>query len=100
MKKVEYSKIVQIKLLELQQYLNAEFGEESCTKIITEIYHTLENLNIVSVPGISIRDMYDIDTDDRSVYCCKNYFIISVNDDKIIIKQMFNEKEDFISKLF
>ena len=44
--------------------------------------------------------MYDIDTDYYYVFVRHNYFIYQIEPQKIIVAQMFNEREDFMMKLF
>ena len=50
--------------------------------------------------GVQIAEMYDIDTDYWYVFVNHNYFVYRVEDDKVIVVQIFNEKEDFMQKLF
>jgi hypothetical protein len=41
-----------------------------------------------------------VDTDYFYVFTHHNYFIYRIEGDRVIIAQMFNEKEDFMIKLF
>ena len=50
--------------------------------------------------GVQIAEMYDIDTDYWYIYVNHNYFVYRIEDDKVIVVQIFNEKEDFMQKLF
>ena len=44
--------------------------------------------------------MYDIVTDYLYIFVNHNYFVYRVEDEKVIVVQIFNEKEDFMQKLF
>lgn len=100
MLKIEYSKIVLRKLQALKRKLDSEFGEDVSKDKMVHIVDALDNLVISSNPGESMRDRFNVDTDYRFVVISPNIFILSVVNNKIIVKQMFNEKEDFIYKLF
>ena len=50
--------------------------------------------------GVSISRMYDIETDYWYIFTNHNYFIYRIEEQKVFIVQMFNEKEDFMMKLF
>lgn len=47
-----------------------------------------------------MKNRYGIETDYKYFVISPNIFILSVTKDKLIIKQVFNEKEDFIYKMF
>ena len=50
--------------------------------------------------GVSISRMYDIDTDYWYIFTNHNYFIYRIEAKKVVVVQMFNEREDFMMKLF
>ena len=50
--------------------------------------------------GVNISRMYDIDTDYWYLFTNHNYFIYRIEEKKVIIVQMFNEREDYMMKLF
>ena len=49
---------------------------------------------------VQIAKLYDIDTDYWYLFVNHNYFIYRVEKDKVIVLQIFNEKEDFMQSLF
>lgn len=100
MLKVEYSKVVLRKLQSIKERICADFGENVATKELTHIVDTLDNLALLSNPGESMEGRYGIKTDYRYIVISPNIFIISVKNNKVIIKQVFNEKEDYIYKMF
>lgn len=97
---VRYSKIVQRKMQKLKEYLDKEYSNVNSSEILEKMVVALDNLGSMSAPGVSIRERFGIDTDYRMFICKKNIFILDVVNNEIVIKQMFNEKEDFIYKLF
>ena len=100
MKKVIYSNIVVQKLEALKYRLIAVQGKVKGEKTIKSIMSNLDNLAIFSLDGTSIREKYGIDCDYRYIYAHKNYFIFKTTQTQVNIIEMFNEKEDFIFKLF
>jgi hypothetical protein len=60
----------------------------------------VRRLEEYSGSGVDISQMYDVDTDYFYIFTHHNYFIYRIENDKVIIVQMFNEKEDFMIKLF
>ena len=100
MKKVEYSRLVKRKLLKLKTELTGEFGEEKAKEILTAMTDHVDMLGQHEEIGVNISHMYDIDTDYRYLFTNHNYFIYRIEAKKVIIVQMFNEREDFMMKLF
>ncbi|WP_026492976.1 MULTISPECIES: hypothetical protein [unclassified Butyrivibrio] len=100
MKKIEYSKVVQRKLKALKEELTEKYGGETSvdtmTKIMRDIHHLSDNDRI----GIQISQMYDVDTDYWYLFTSHNYFIYRTEKTSVVIVNMFNEKEDFMLKLF
>lgn len=44
--------------------------------------------------------MYDVECDYRYIYAGHNYLFYRIENNKIIIVEMFDEREDFMYKLF
>lgn len=44
--------------------------------------------------------MYDMECDYRYLYVGHNYLFYRIERDKIVIVEMFNDREDFMYKLF
>ena len=100
MLKIEYSKVVLRKLQSIKKKLCVDFGEDVAVGKLTYIVDALDSLVLSSNPGESMEDRFGIKTDYRYVVISPNIFILSIKNNKIIIKQVFNEKEDFIYKMF
>ena len=97
MRKLEYSQIVRRKLKELKAELVDKYGDEFASKSIKEMTTALRRLEQFADSGVRTAEMYDIDTDYYYVFVRHNY---RIEPQKIIVAQMFNEREDFMMKLF
>lgn len=100
LRKLEYSQIVRRKLKELKAELADKYGNEFASKSIKEMTTALRRLEQFADSGVRIAEMYDSDTDYYYVFVRHNYFIYRIEPQKIIVAQMFNEREDFMMKLF
>ena len=100
MKKLEYSQIARQKLKKLKRDLSQKFGLSFAKKSIKRMTTSVRRLEQFADSGVQIAEMYDIDTDYWYVFVNHNYFVYRVEDDKVIVVQIFNEKEDFMQKLF
>lgn len=100
MKKVEYSQIVRRKLKNLRTRLTGEFGAEVSRKCIKKITDAARGLEDFEEKGIYVLSMYGIECDYRYIYAGRNYLFYRIEGNKIIIAEMFDEREDFMYKLF
>lgn len=100
MNKVEYSQIVRRKLKALRVRLTSEFGSEVSRKSLKQITDAARSLESFAERGVSVAAMYDIDCDYRYLYVGHNYLFYRIETDKIIIVEMFDDREDFMYKLF
>ena len=100
MKRVVYSRLVKRKLLKLKAELVGEYGEEKTKEILTEMADHVDMLGQHEESGVCISRMYGIDTDYWYLFTNHNYFIYRIESKKVIVVQMFNEREDYMMKLF
>lgn len=100
MRKIEYSQIVRHKMKTLRADLTFRYGEEFSKKSIGEITAAIRRLEKFSDSGVDIARMYDIDTQYYYIFVNHNYIVYRIEPDKIVIANMFNEKEDFMMRLF
>ena len=97
MKKLEYSQIASKKLKGLRRELTEKFGEVFSADLIRETLKSIRQLEqYPDSGGGQIAKLYDIDTDYWYLFVNHNYFIYRVEKDKVIVLQIFNEKEDFM----
>lgn len=68
---------------------------------LATIYGVFSRLKINSFDwGIAVSAMYNIECDYRYLYVSHNYVFYRIESEKIIIVEMFDEREDFMYKLF
>lgn len=100
MKIVEYSLIVRRKIQKLRNELEEDYGKEKSDRIIRRILDIAGGLAEFPEKGVAVSARYEIECDYRYLYVGHNYLFYRVEEDKIIIVEMFDEKEDFMWKLF
>ena len=98
--KIEYSQIVRRKMKKLKENLKEQFGDITASKGIKAITESVRQLSNFPLKGISVSEMFEVDTDFRYIYVKKNYLFYYLEGDKIIIAEMYDEREDFMFKLF
>ncbi|MBQ7416730.1 MAG: type II toxin-antitoxin system RelE/ParE family toxin [Acidaminococcaceae bacterium] len=100
MKKLAYSPHCKEKIVKLRKYLDFHFGTQVRRKVFKEIDERIHLLQRFESMGISIREVYDIDCDYFCVYVAKNYVFYRVDSDTVYIVNIYNEREDFMQKMF
>ena len=100
MKEIVYSPDYREKIRELRIYLDFQFGNEVRKKVFRNIDQKICTLQTFENLGASIRDMYGIDVDYRVIHAEKNYIFYDTDDEQIYILNMFNEREDYMRKMF
>lgn len=98
--KVEFSQIVRHKMKILKMYLTEQFGLETAQKSLKLIMESARNLTVYPQQGIKLSSVFDVDTDFRCLYVKHNYLFYYIEDNKVIVSEMFDEREDFMFKLF
>lgn len=98
--KVEYSQIVRRKLKALRLRLTSEFGSEVSKKSLKKITDAARGLENYAESGVAVSVIYDIDCDYRYLYVGHNYLFYRIEGNKVIIVEMFDDREDFMYKLF
>ena len=100
MKKLEYSPIVRKKLIKLKEYLSTEYNKNTARDVLRGITEDADNLKTFENSGVDISKMYSIETDYRYIFTHHHYLIYRYDEKKIVIVQMFHEREDFMKMLF
>ena len=98
--KVEFSQIVRRKMKALKIYLTEQFGAETADKSLHLIFEAAKSLADFPQKGASLSALFGIDTDFRTLYVKHNYLFYYIEENNIIISEMFDEREDFMFKLF
>ena len=66
-------------------------------KEITERLHLLPDNECL---GVSVREMFGVDTDYRYVFVAHQYVFYRVDEECVYVVNMYHEREDFMQKLF
>ena len=100
MRKIEYSQIARRKLKIVRSDLTFKYGDVFSKKTVGEMTSAIRKLAQFSDSGVRIANIYDVDTDYYYIFVNHNYFIYRIEPESVIIVNIFNEKEDFMTKLF
>ena len=100
MKSIEYSPDYKEKITEIRKYLDFQFGNRTREKIMRELDAKIHLLQMHENMGISVRDNYGVDCDYLCIYAVRKYIFYRVDDDRIYIVNIYNEREDFMQKMF
>ena len=100
MRKIEYSRIAARKLKALRAHLTAEFGSDVSEKSMKLIAQAVRGLETFPEKGKAVSALFDIESDYRLLYIKHNYLFYRIEENRIIIVEVFDEREDFIYKLF
>lgn len=87
-------------MMKLRSELTAKFGNEVSQKALKSITIAARGLLEFEDKGIAVSTMYDVECDYRYLYAKHNYLFYRVENNRIIIVEMFDEREDFMQKLF
>lgn len=98
--KLEYSQIVRRKLKPLKYYLTEQYGAGLATEVIKRITDRARQLQDDPGLGVDISAKYEIDTDFKVLFVCHNHLFYYTEGDRVIVAEMFGEKEDFMYRLF
>ncbi|MBQ9685981.1 MAG: type II toxin-antitoxin system RelE/ParE family toxin [Oscillospiraceae bacterium] len=100
MKRIVYSPDYKEKLTVIRNWLDLRFGKDNRTKHMTEIKKRLTSLKEFSGQGMSVRDMFGVDSDYEFLYVSHNYIFYYQDAETIYIVNIYDEREDFMYKLF
>ena len=78
--KVEYSTIVRDKMKDLKQYLTESFGNKVAVNVLKKITFALRSLSDFPEKGVSVSELFGVDTDFRCLYVKQNYFFYYIDD--------------------
>ena len=100
MNKLEYSALVTEKLKNLKNRLTENYDSNTAKRILSEIMADADRLKEYEKSGTNISKTYGIETNYWYLFTHQHYLVYRLERQKVIIVQMFNEKEDFMMKLF
>lgn len=100
MKRLKYSPDAREKLKQIKQYVGQEFGADMSDRVIREIMKSLHDIQRFENKGVSVKNVLGIPCPYRMLYIRHNYVFYQIEADVIKIIDIYNEKEDFMWKLF
>ena len=99
MREIIYSQAYRIKILQLRDYLDENYGKSVRINILKSITDKVNNLILFPKSGSSVEQVFGIESDYWFIYVLKNYIFYTIRDDKIEIVNIYNEKEDIIRRI-
>ena len=100
MKKIKYTPDAADKLRALKSAISSEYGEDKAKKIIKSITDAIRGLCDYEEKGPEVSKMFDVVSDYRYIFVCRNYVFYRIEDKYIRIINLYHEKEDFTWQLF
>ena len=100
MKKIKYSPDAIEKIQEIERRVRREFGSKIAQKVKRAITERIRSLSQMERQGVSMFDLYGVTPDFRRLYVAHNYIFYLVDEETIQIVNLYNEKEDYMYKLF
>ena len=100
MKKLVYSPDYKEKISVLRDWLDLRFGKQIRVKCMAEIKGRLSSLKELPGQGMSVRDMFEVDSDYEFIYVAHNYIFYYQDEARIYIVNIYDDREDFMYKLF
>ena len=100
MKKLQYSPDALEKLKEIKQNISSRYGAEKAKAVIKEMTKAFRDIQQFENKGPSVENLIGIPCDYRMLYVQHNYVFYRIENDIVRIIDIFNEKEDFMWKLF
>ena len=100
MKKIVYSPDAIEKIQKIERQVRAEYGSQTAQKVKKAITARIRSLQRLEKQGVSMYDLYGVTPDYHRLYVAHNYIFYYIEGDVIKIVNLYNEKEDFIYKMF
>lgn len=77
-----------------------KYGKDTAEKVMEKMTNSIRKLEEFPVLGVSVKELYDVDTDYMYLYTEHNYAFYRIEGNIVRIVDIYNEKEDFILSLF
>ena len=100
MKKIVYSPDAIEKIQMIERQVRAEYGNQTAQKVKKTITARIRSLQTLEGQGVSMYDLYGVTPDYRRLYVAHNYVFYYIEGNVIQIVNLYNEKENFMYKLF
>lgn len=100
MNKLEYSALVKEKLKKLKGWLTEHYDPDTAGRVLSGMLADADRLKEHEKSGTNIAETYGIETDYWYLFTHQHYLVYRFEPGKVTVVQMFNEREDFMMKLF
>lgn len=100
MKQIRYTPEARKKLMQMKDDLVENYGSSKASAIVKKIIKAIDDLQIFEKKGISVEQCLGIPCRYRMLIVYHNYIFYRVEDNHIDIVAIYNEREDFLWKLF
>ncbi len=100
MKRIVYSPDYRERLKATREWLDLRFGKNTRTRHMAEIKKRLASLKRFPTQGMSVRAMFGVDSDYEFIFVSHNYIFYYQDEEFIYIVNIYDEREDFMYKLF
>ena len=98
--KLKFSPTVAEKMRELSKTLESNYGTKKKTRIISKIKLEIKDLQTHPYKGTSLESILNIRTPYRFLHAEHNFIFYKVEENTVFVTEMFNEKEDFLQRMF
>ena len=100
MKRILYSPEAVSKINLIYRNVCAQYGKEKGREVKAEIINRIRSLSKMEKQGVSMYELYGVIPDYRKLYVAHNHIFYLIEDRTIQIINVYNEREDFMWKLF
>ena len=100
MQKIEYSIMALEDLESIKEKISLNNGNDTALKMLRKIIKDIKVLEIFPFSGVNLGNLIDVSTDYRYIFIEKNYVFYRVENDKVKIIRIINERQDYIIQLF
>lgn len=100
MKKIKYTPDAADKLRGIKRNILLKYGGQKAKDVMGKITSAVRGLAENEQKGISVENMFGVNTSYRYIFVSGNYVFYNIEDDCIKIVNIYNEKEDFMWQLF
>lgn len=98
--KLKYSPDASEKLRDLKKQITGAYGNPTAVKVISKITSEIRSLQDTPCKGASVEALLGIPTPYRFLHVEQNYVFYRRENDTIFVVDVFNERENFLWKLF
>lgn len=98
--KLRYSPDASDKLRELKKQMTATYGNQVAIKVLSKITSDIRGLQDNPEKGPSVEALFGIPMPYRFLHAEHNYVFYRLEEDKVFVTDIYNEREDFMWRMF